>query len=241
MWLLHVVVVQGGGSFSTGVTLWLTCGAVGLGFAFLAGELADLDALLVDLALAAAGGVGANLLTQPLGPGADPVAFVYDVRVFYTAFGALFVLCLAHDLVRLAGRPDGERRRLVISDRGGFAYLFAWVSGWPVEPGVLEASYDGGLRLKLFPDSLHYQVHAGPLTGARAVPLVPGLVLRSEPGVLDLSAEPGSAAAAVVRRPLHLDGIEPPGSAEEIERLARAAIATAPASIEDVPRQSSEL
>lgn len=241
MWLLHVVVVQGGGSFATGVTLWLTCGAAGLGFALLAGEFGHPDALLVDLALAAIGGIGANLLTQPLGAGADPVALVYDVRVFYTLVGALFVLCLAHDLVRLVGRPDGERRRLVISDRGGFAYLFAWVSGWPVEPGMLEASYGGGLRLKLLADSLYYQVHAGPLTGARAVPLVPGLLLTSEPGVLDLSAEPGSAAAAVVRRPLHLDGIEPPSRAEEIERLAREALAAAPAVVEDAPHQSPEL
>lgn len=113
MWLLHVV---HGGSFATGVTLRLTCCVVALGFALYSGEFADPNALLVDPALAAIGGVGVNLLMLPIG--ADPVALIYAVRVFSGTVGALLVLCLAHEAVRHFGRPEGERRRLVIGETG---------------------------------------------------------------------------------------------------------------------------
>lgn len=205
MWLLHIVVVQGGGHFQLGIVLWLLTAAVGAGFALLAGEAARPDALLSDLAIAAGGGALLDAVTPSLGQ--DPVAVLFGVRVFWTVLGAFLALCLAHDAMR---SRVGRRGRWPIGERGGFLFLFTWLSGWPSEPGIVEAVYDGGLGIKLVPASLHYQFRRGPLTAARTLPLRPGIVARVEGSAL-LVDEPAG-------RQTRLDGVRPQ---ETLERLVQ--------------------
>ena len=185
---LHIVVVRGGNPWLLGALLWLLPGVLALLFAALTGEVDRADAFAFDLALAFAGGVALDAAFVPFGT--DPVAYFFGVRVFWTLLGALLILVLAHDAVRLLS-PE-QRRCLPIGARGGALFLYTWVSGWPSEPGLLSVSYGDGLALKLTPGVLHYQVRRGPLIGARAVALRGGATARSDGGTLVLRAAPGT-------------------------------------------------
>lgn len=212
MWLLHVVVVQGGGHLQLGLVLWLLTAAAGGGFAALTGEASRPDGLLTNLAIAAVGGGLLNAATPVFGQ--DPVAALFGVRVFWAALGAFVALCIAHDAARrLPGGPIGER--------GGFLFLFTWLSGWPSEPGLVTAHYDHGLGLKLLPASLHYQVRRGPLTSARAIPLHPGVSAQAEQGALVVRERSGKLT--------RLDGIEPPEALGVLARMLCEQVATATA------------
>jgi hypothetical protein len=216
MWLLHVIAVPGNAGWQQGLALWIVVLLIGCSVAYLAGDAARPDSLLADLTLATIGGVLLNLAAR--GWGQDPLALVFGIRLFWTATGAILLLLLTHDAVQLLTRAGrmGPQRRYVIAGRGGFIWLFAWLSGWPSETGVVEASYDRGLAVKLLPESLHYQVHVGPLIGARAVPLLSGIVARTDGSALVVEAEPGTPAAEVVHSAVTLRSLVPPGAAERM-------------------------
>ena len=46
-------------------------------------------------------------------------------------------------------RSAAQMGHLPISGAGGFQFLYTWLSGWPSEPGLVEAEYDGGLRINV--------------------------------------------------------------------------------------------
>jgi hypothetical protein len=221
MYLLHVVAISGGSGWTTGCVLWLLTALLGGLFAFLSGEWSQPDALLADLALAGAGAVAGNLIARPFG--SDLLAYLYGVRVLCTAAGSFLALCVAHDLVRYIAPEDPQsgRRRALISDVGGFQFLYTWLSGWPSETGLIDAEYDGGLRVKLLPDALHYQVHSGPFTGSETLLIEPGTRAAAEDGTLAVSVPATDATAA---RSARLENVRPPGRSQElhrqIERLA---------------------
>jgi hypothetical protein len=52
------------------------------------------------------------------------------------------------------------------------------------------------------------------------VPLVEGIYVTAEPGAIAVSSAEGSAAAAILKCPLRLIGIEPPERALEIASVA---------------------
>lgn len=206
--LLHVVVVAGGSDWQRGLALWLLAAAVGGGFAALSGEWRAPDSLLLDLLLAVAGGAAANLASRPLGN--DPLAALYGLRVFWILAGALVCLLLAHDAVRLLPPAWLAARGgpVPLRNGGGFLFLVLWLSGWPTEPGLVEATYGDGLALKLLPAALHYQVRVRTVRTARTLPFagVAGalaecdtLIVILAPHPLDLNAEDGKRRFARVR------------------------------------------
>jgi uncharacterized membrane protein YeaQ/YmgE (transglycosylase-associated protein family) len=221
MFLLHVVAVSGGAGWETGVVLWLVTATLGGAFAWLAGEARRPDSLLADLALAGAGGAVANLIVRRLGT--DLVAYLYGVRLLCTAAGSLVLLVAAHDVASYFGRGAAHRRRLVIiTEVGGARYLYTWLSGWPFEPGGIEASYSGGLQLKLLDDALHYQVRRGPFIAAETVLIESGTVAEVHSGGLRLiSRAPGSIEGT---RLLEIADVRPPGGLRDlVEAIARLA------------------
>lgn len=213
LWMLHIIAIQGAAGWRTGLTLWLLVLLLGGGFAYLAGEWLQPDGLAANLLLAGAGAALANAVAAQIG--GDILAFIFGVRVFWAATGSVLVLCLAHEAAgRLLQARGREQAALFgITGRGGITYLVTWLSGWPSEPGLVEGSYGDGLPAKLLPEALHYQVHAGPLRISRAIPLIDGLEATAEDETLVLSARPGSAAAASLRRALSLPGMQPPRQA----------------------------
>ncbi|MHB8575756.1 MAG: hypothetical protein ACYDCQ_10545 [Dehalococcoidia bacterium] len=223
MWLLHVVLIQGQHGWVTGLVLWFVSAASGATFASLSGELWQLDALLVDLALAGAGGALTNAATGRLG--SDPLALIYDVRFFWTVLGAVVFLCLTHDALHVywtRHASDGRPTPLGLDARGGFLYLALWLTGWPSEPGLTEATYDGGLVLKLTADVLFYQGRAGPLAVAHAVLLLDGLSADLHDSTLTLRAEAGTSAAVRLHESLHFYRVAPHDAAVAIrDAIAR--------------------
>ncbi|HLZ71228.1 MAG TPA: hypothetical protein VKV26_15105 [Dehalococcoidia bacterium] len=215
---LHVVVVAGGTDWHTALSFWvLVCLAGGV-FAALSGELRNVDALALDLALAAAGGAALNVLSRPLST--DPLAGIYGVRVFWTVAGALLALSLGHEATRLFRRLGVT---LPIGAAGGPLSLLLWLGGWPTEPGLIEATYDGGLPLKLLPDSLHYQTRGGIVPAAQAL-MVRQLARAGADGeslVLRAPSDPRDAGSPL--REIRLAGVRPCGRAaalaEEIQHL----------------------
>ncbi|HZU77955.1 MAG TPA: hypothetical protein VFA70_14405 [Dehalococcoidia bacterium] len=215
MYLLHVVAISGGNGWTTGCVLWLLTALFGGLFAFLSGEWSQPGALLIDLALAGGGAAAGNLIARPVGT--DLLAYLYGVRVLCTALGSFLALFVAHDLVHYLAPEDPQtgRHQAVISDVGGFQFLYTWLSGWPSEAGLVEAEYDGGLWVKLLPDALHYQVHAGPFTGSETLLIEPGTRAAAEEGTLAVSVPASDATAA---RSARLENLRPPGRSQELQR-----------------------
>jgi uncharacterized membrane protein YeaQ/YmgE (transglycosylase-associated protein family) len=222
MFLLHVVAISGGAGWGTGITLFLVTAALGGLFAWLAGEAETPAPLLADLALSASGGAAANLIARPFGT--DLVAYLYGVRLLCAVAGAIVVLVVAHDLTAWLARRLPARRS-VITGVGGAGYLFTWLSGWPFDPGGLEATYGDGLRLKLVDGALHYEVRKGPFIGSETVLIERETAAADRDGNLHVSA-PASGGAA--RGPsLVLAAVRPPERLQEltaaIAQLAQAA------------------
>lgn len=214
---LHVVVVGGGTDWHTALTFWLLIATLGGGFALLAGELRRADALLCDLALAAAGGAALDAVSRGLGT--DPLAGVYGVRVFWTAAGATISLSAAHEATRLLLRLGIAAP---IGAQGGPTQLLLWLGGWPSEGGLLEATYDGGLPLKLMPGSLHYQTRGRSLPSARALAVQEVTGARAEADDLVLTVRRDMAAGDGELRELRLPGLLPHGRASAFaDRLCR--------------------
>jgi len=214
MWLLHIVAVQGHGSWQTGLTLWVAVVLVGGGIAWLTGEWTRPDALLLDLALAAAGGALLNAATASLGT--DLVALIFGIRLFWAVLGALVAVSLAHDWVQLRRRQVSGAEPLLTPTAGGFLFFVTWLSGWPSEPGLVEATYDHGLAIKLLPGRLYYQVRRGPFAISQSMPLLPGVVLETHGATLVLRSAPASGATALPPTSVQLVDVVP------IEQLGRA-------------------
>lgn len=197
MWLLHVVAVSGNGPWQSSAVFTLLVLLLGGGFAGLAGEAGSADALLLNLALAAAGGLIANAIARPFGT--DLIAYVYGVRLFITVLGSILLLALAHDAVRYVAldRDAAHGRRLIISDVGGFQYLYTWLSGWPSEEALCAAVYDDGLQIKLLADALHYQVRSGPFIGSETVPVARGARAEARGTVLRVMTDASDGEAAI--------------------------------------------
>ncbi len=208
LFVLHVVVVAGGTDWHTAVTFWLLAALAGGGFAALTGEIERVDALACDLALAAAGGALLNLLSRPLST--DPVAGIYGVRVFWTVAGAALVLSLAHEATRLWRRFGWASP---IGTEGGPIALLLWLGGWPSESGLIEATYDGGLPLKLLPASLHYQTRNGVVPSVQAVSVRQLARASAEDEALVLSAPSDPRDASSPLREIRLDRVQPNGRA----------------------------
>ncbi|HZQ36756.1 MAG TPA: hypothetical protein VFD32_12540 [Dehalococcoidia bacterium] len=204
---LHVVVVGGGTDWHTALTFWLLIALSGAAFAALAGELRSADALVCDLALAAAGGAALNAGARALGT--DPLAGIYGVHVFWTVAGAAGSLSAAHEATRLLHRAGVSPP---IGAQGGPTQILLWLAGWPSERGLLEATYDGGLPVKLLPASLHYQTRGGLLPAAGAVPVRGIASARAEADDLVLTL-PGSHAGEHQLREVRLPALRPNGRA----------------------------
>ncbi len=204
---LHVVVVGGGNHWHTALTFWLLVALAGGAFAALAGEWRAADAMLLDLSLAAAGGAALNTVARAFGT--DPLAGIYGVRVFWTAAGATVVLSAAHEAAPLLGRAG---LKLPIGAQGGPRQLLLWLAGWPSEGGLLEATYDGGLPLKLLPASLHYQTRGGLLPAADAVAVHGIAAARAEADDLVLTLPAGPSGNGQTRE-LRLPALRPSGRA----------------------------
>ncbi len=218
---LHVVVVGGGNNWHTALTFWLLVALAGGAFAALAGEWRTADALLVDLMLAAAGGAALNAAARAFGT--DPLAGIYGVRVFWTLAGAAICLSLAHEAAPLLRRAGFTPP---IGAQGGPRQLLLWLAGWPSERGLLEATYDGGLPVKLLPASLHYQTRGGLLPAADAVAVQRIARARAEADdlVLTLPATAGNGQTRDVRLP----ALQPSGRAAAFAaRLAQLIAAAA--------------
>ena len=223
VWLLHVVIIEGQQGWQTGLVLWLIVAIAGGGYAWLTGEWSCMDALLVDLALAAAGAAAGNAATGNFG--SDPLALIYNVRFFWTGLGAVLLISVAHDALHTywqRSRHTGARGPLGLVTYGGFRYVLLWLTGWPTEPGTIEATYDGGLAIKLLPDTIHYQARVGPFAVARGMPIVDGMHAELSNSTLTLSSRPGTRAAGVLDQPLQLCRIVPAESAAAIgDAIAR--------------------
>ena len=200
MWLLHVIAISGGSDWQRAVSLWLLTATVGGGYAALSGEWHAADGLLLDLALALGGGVAGNLATRPLGN--DPLAALYGLRVFWSGAGALVCLLLAHDALRLLPAGSLTARCAPLRLDGGFLFLALWLSGWPAEAGLIEATYGDGCPIKLLPAALHYQAGVRRLRTARTLPVarISAAVAEGDALVILLLASPRSPTQSASRQ-----------------------------------------
>ena len=217
VWLLHVVIIEGQQGWQTGLVLWVIVAIVGGGYARLTGEWSCMDALLVDLTLAAAGAAAGNAATGTFG--SDPLALIFNVRVFWATLGALLLVTLAHDALHSYWQRSGHGGSpgpLGLVTHGGFRFVLLWLTGWPTEPGTVEATYDGGLAIKLLPETIHYQARVGPFAVARGMPIVDGMHAELSNSTLTLSSRPGTRAAGVLEKPLQLCRVVPAESAAAI-------------------------
>jgi uncharacterized membrane protein YeaQ/YmgE (transglycosylase-associated protein family) len=206
MVVLHVVVVAGGTDWHTALTFWLLTALTGGAFAALAGELHAADALICDLALAAVGGAALNAVARAFG--SDPLAGIYGVHFFWTIAGAAICLSIAHEATPLLRRTGLTPP---IGAQGGPTQLLLWLAGWPSESGLLEATYDGGLPVKLLPASLHFQTRRGLLPAADAVAVRGIARARAEADDLVLTLPVGAVDGQV--REVRLQALRPNGRA----------------------------